>query len=162
MSYSVNKITTVADCDLLLAWAAKEKADLEFKKLSEERLTNNYSETSIEIDAELQSVITEIASTTTIIATLPEGQSKEEAIKKKVRLEYKKFLLENRKESYGVVALLEKELDLTNVTQTLAEIDAFYCCNQCKKSGVVVFELWLMREVVLVSNLFLCLLMFRF
>ena len=34
MSYSVNKITTVADCDLLLAWAAKEKADLEFKKNS--------------------------------------------------------------------------------------------------------------------------------
>ncbi len=134
MSYSVNKITTVADCDLLLAWAAKEKADLEFKKLSEERLTNNYSETSIEIDAELQSVITEIASTTTIIATLPEGQSKEEAIKKKVRLEYKKFLLENRKESYGVVALLEKELDLINVTQTLAEIDAFTTVINVRKA----------------------------
>jgi len=134
MSYSVNKITTVADCDLLLAWAAKEKADLEFKKLSEERLTNNYSETSIEIDAELQSVITEIASTTTIIATLPEGQSKEEAIKKKVRLEYKKFLLENRKESYGVVALLEKELDLTSVTQTLAEIDTFTTVINVRKA----------------------------
>ena len=134
MSYSVNKITTVADCDLLLAWAAKERADLEFKKLSEERLTNNYSETSIEIDAELQSVITEIASTITIIATLPEGQSKEDAIKKKVRLEYKKFLLENRKESYGVVALLEKELDLTNVTQTLAEIDAFTAIINVRKA----------------------------
>ena len=51
MSYSIAKITTVADCDLLLSWAAKEKADLNYKKLSEERLTNNYSETSIEIDA---------------------------------------------------------------------------------------------------------------
>jgi hypothetical protein len=79
MSYSVNKITTVADCDLLLAWAVKEKADLNYKKLSEERLTNNYSETSIEIDAELQSVISEIAATETIIATLPEGNSKDEA-----------------------------------------------------------------------------------
>ena len=37
MSYSIDKITTVADCDLLLAWAAKEKADLNFKKLSEEK-----------------------------------------------------------------------------------------------------------------------------
>ena len=124
MSYSVSKITTVADCDLLLAWAVKEKADLNYKKLSEERLTNNYSETSIEIDAELQSVISEIAATETIIATLPDGNSKEDAIKKKVRLEYKKFLLENRKDSYGVVALLEKELDLTNVTQSLAAITA--------------------------------------
>lgn len=134
MSYSVDKITTVADCDLLLAWAAKEKADLEFKKLSEERLTTNYSTTSIEIDAELQSVITEIASTTTIIATLPDGQSKEDAIKKKVRLEYKKFLLENRKESYGVVALLEKELDLTNVTQSIVEVDAFTAAINARKA----------------------------
>ncbi|WP_310380461.1 hypothetical protein, partial [Flavobacterium sp.] len=67
MSYSTSKITTVADCDLLLAWAAKEKADLNFKKLSEERLTNNYSTASIEIDAELQAVITEITATETII-----------------------------------------------------------------------------------------------
>ncbi|MEO8234770.1 MAG: hypothetical protein ABI549_05095 [Flavobacterium sp.] len=125
MSYSINKITTIADCDLLLAWAAKEKADLNFKKLSEERLTNNYSTASIEIDAELQSVLTEIVATETIIATLPAGNSREDAIKKKVRLEYKKFLLENRKESYGVVALLEKELDLTKVTLELTEIDTF-------------------------------------
>ena len=125
MAYSTSKITTVADCDLLLAWAAKEKADLNFKKLSEERLTNNYSTASIEIDAELQSVLTEIAATETIIAALPAGNSKEDAVKKKVRLEYKKFLLENRKESYGVVALLEKELDLTKVTLELTEIDAF-------------------------------------
>lgn len=125
MSYSIAKITFVADCDILLAWAAKEKADLNFKKLSEERLTTNYSTTSIEIDAELQDIIAEIASTETIIDTLPAGNSKDDAIKKKVKLEYKKFLLENRKESYGVVALLEKELDLTKVTLELREIDTF-------------------------------------
>lgn len=136
MSYSVNKITTVADCDLLLAWAAKEKADLNFKKLSEERLTNNYSNASIEIDAELQAVLTEITATETIIATLPAGTSKDDAVKKKVRLEYKKFLLENRKESYGVVALLEKELDLTNVTQSLAEIDAFSAAITTRKAAL--------------------------
>lgn len=136
MSYSVNKITTVADCDLLLSWAAKEKADLEFKKLSEERLTNNYSTTSVELDAELQLVNTEIDATTTIISTLPDGQSKEDSIKKKVRLEYKKFLLETRKESYGVVALLEKELDLTNVTQSIAEIDAFTAAINARKAAL--------------------------
>ena len=134
MSYSVNKITTVADCDLLLAWAAKEKADLEFKKLSEERMTNNYSTASIEIDAELQSVTAEIDATSTIIATLPDGDSKTEAGKKKVKLEYKKFLLENRKESYGVVALLEKELELTNVMQSLSEIDAFTTAINARKA----------------------------
>ena len=136
MSYSISKITTVADCDLLLAWAAKEKADLNFKKLSEERLTNNYSTASIEIDAELQSVLTEIAATETIIATLPDGNSKDDAVKKKVRLEYKKFLLQNRKESYGVVALLEKELDLTKVTLELAEIDTFTDAISTRKAAL--------------------------
>jgi hypothetical protein len=136
MSYSINKITTIADCNLLLAWAAKEKANLNFKKLSEERLTNNYSTASIEIDAELQSVITEIAATETIIAALPSGNSREDAIKKKVRLEYKKFLLENRKESYGVVALLEKELDLTKVTLELTEIDTFTNAITVRKASL--------------------------
>ena len=136
MSYSISKITSVADCDLLLAWAAKEKADLNFKKLSEERLTTNYSTTSIEIDTELQAISAEIASTETVIATLPAGNSKEDAIKKKVKLEYKKFLLENRKESYGVVALLEKELDLTKVTLELAEIDTFSAAITTRKAAL--------------------------
>ena len=136
MSYSTSKITTVADCDLLLAWAAKEKADLNFKKLSEERLTNNYSTASIEIDAELQAVLTEITATETIIAALPTGNSKEDAVKKKIRLEYKKFLLENRKESYGIVALLEKELDLTKVTLELTEIDTFTDAITTRKAAL--------------------------
>ena len=134
MLYSIAKITTVPDCDLLLSWAAKEKANLNYKKLSEERLTNNYSETSIEIDAELQSVAAEIAATETVIATLPEGNSKEDAIKKKTKLEYKKFLLNNRKESYGAVALLEKELDLSRVTLELGEIDAFVAAITTRKA----------------------------
>jgi len=91
MVYSVVKIASVQDCDLLLSWANKEKADLNFKRLSEERLTLNYSATSLEIDADLQSVNTEIAATETIIATLPDGNSKEEAIKKKQDWSTKSF-----------------------------------------------------------------------
>ncbi len=134
MAYSIEKITTVPDCDLVLAWAAKEKTDLNFKKLSEERLTNNYSTASVEIDAELQAVNTDIAATVTIIAALPDGNSKEDAVKRKVKLEYKKFLLENRKESYGVVALLEKELDLSRVTLELTEIDTFIDAVTARKA----------------------------
>ena len=136
MSYSVEKITSASDCDLLLSLAVKEKADQAFKRLSEERLTLNYSETSIEIDAELQSVTTEIAATETIIAALPEGNSKEDAVKKKTRLEYKKFLLNNRKENYGVLALLEKELDLNRVTVEISEIDAFIAAVTARKTAL--------------------------
>ena len=123
--YSLNKITTVADCDVLLTWAEKEKSDLTFKQLSVERVTVNYSSTSIEIDAVLQGVIAEISAIDTIISTLAEGSTKEDLVKKKTRLDYKKFLLENRKESYGSVALLEKELDLERINKELDEVDAF-------------------------------------
>lgn len=125
MSYSISSITQVADCDVLLTSAGKEKADLEFKKLSEERLTSKYATTSVEVDAILQGVLAELSAVNTIIGVLPDGPTKDEEIKKKVKLEYKKFLLENRKESYGAVALLEKQMDLARVTQELAEVNAF-------------------------------------
>ncbi len=123
--YSVTNLTTITDCDVLLTMANKEKADLTFKKLSEERLVTNYSTTSVEIDAVLQGVIAEIAAVDSILVVLPEGPTKDSEEKRKVRLEYKKFLLENRKESYGAVALLEKELDLERVNKQLDEVNLF-------------------------------------
>lgn len=123
--YSLNKINTVADCNVLLTWAEKEKSDLTFKQLSVERVAVNYSSTSIEIDAVLQGVVAEISAIDTIISTLAEGPTKEDLVKKKTRLEYKRFLLENRKESYGSVALLEKELDLERINKELDEVEAF-------------------------------------
>lgn len=123
--YSLNKISTVADCNVLLTWAEKEKSDLTFKQISVERVTVNYGSTSTEIDAILQGVLAEINATATILLSLPEGPTKEELEKKKTRLEYKKFLLENRKESYGSVALLEKELDLERIIKELDEVESF-------------------------------------
>lgn len=125
MIYSISNITQIADCDVLLTWAGKEKADLEFKKLSEERLTDKFASTSIEVEAILQGVLVEISAVETVIAVLPEGRTKEEEIKRRKKLEYKKFLLENRKESYGAVALLQKELDLARVLKEIEEVNAF-------------------------------------
>jgi hypothetical protein len=123
--YSISNLTTVADCDVLLNMANKEKADLNFKKLSDERLVNNYSNTSVEISVILEGVIAEIAAVTTVLNVLPEGPTKDAEEKRKVRLEYKKFLLETRKESYGAVALLEKQLDLERVNKQINVVDAF-------------------------------------
>jgi hypothetical protein len=64
---------------------------------------------------------------------LPEGPSKEDAVNKRTRLEYKKFLLETRRESYGTVALLEKEMDLARVVQELAEVEAFITTVKSRK-----------------------------
>lgn len=134
MNYTVQNLTQVADCDVLLSWAQKEKADLTFRKLSVERLTDRYAESSVEVATQLQGVIAELAAVDSYIAILPDGPIKDEALDKKTRLEYKKFLLEGRVESYGVVALLEKQMDLGRVEQEIAEVDAFMAAVEARKA----------------------------
>lgn len=135
MNYSIINLTQVADCNALLSWAAKEKATLNFKKLSEQRLTEKFAETSIELDAVLQGIIAELAATINTLPMLPEGsKAKNDALDKIIRLEYKKFLLENRRESYGTVALLEKEMDLGRILNEIEEVDAFIAAVEGKKA----------------------------
>jgi len=134
MNYSISNLTQVADCNALLSWAAREKADLNYKKISDERLTTKYGETAQELDAVLQGVLAELSATETIISVLPDGPTKEDAINKKTRLEYKKFLIETRKESYGTVALLEKEMDLARIIQEMTEVDAFITALESRKT----------------------------
>lgn len=135
--YSVVNLTSVADCDVLLIMAEKEKSDLLFKKLTDERLVTNYNTTSVEIEAILQSVIVEIAAVNTVLGVLPDGPTKDAEEKRKVRLEYKKFLLETRKESYGAVALLEKQLDLERINKQIAEVDFFITTVNSHKVSLV-------------------------
>lgn len=136
MNYSVTNLTQVADCDLLLTWAAKEKADLAFKKTAEERMTVKFAETSFEIEATLQGVVAELSAEAGIIAGLPEGPVKDEHLIKVKKLEYKKFLLETRRESYGVIALLQKEADVARVDQELVEVNAFIAAVEEKKTAL--------------------------
>lgn len=125
MAYSIERITEAADCDALLTWAGKEKAELSFKKISEDRQTTKFETSSLEVEGILKGVIAELKATEVVLGVLPEGPTKEEELKKKVKLEYKKFLLENRKVSYGVVALLQKELDLQRINNELEEVEEF-------------------------------------
>ena len=138
MNYSVQNLTQVADCNVLLTWAAKEKADLNFKKIFDERLTVKFAETSQELNAVLQGLLAELAATETIISVLPEGTSRDEAVNKKTRLEYKKFLLETRRGSYGAIALLEKEMELARVEQEIEEVDAFMAAVEVKRAALTV------------------------
>ncbi|WP_396158904.1 hypothetical protein [Flavobacterium sp.] len=136
MNYSISSLMQVADCDSLVAWAAREKADLNYKKITIERVAQKYAETSVGLDAEIQGVIAEIAATEIIIAALPEGPSRETAMDKKVTLEYRKFVLENRKENYGTVALLQKESELGRIDQELAEVDAFMAAVEARRLSI--------------------------
>jgi hypothetical protein len=76
MSYSVNLLTTVADCDSVILVAEKEKADLSFKKTSVERQKDTYASNSISIDADIAATDAEITALTPVVAALPAGAAK--------------------------------------------------------------------------------------
>lgn len=125
MAYSIKRITQVADCDVLLTWAAREKADLDFELLSEDRLTDKFETTSVEVEAILQGVLAELSALKVAVVMLPEGKGKREMSVRIKKLEHKQFLLENRKLTYGLLALLQKELDIQRIENEIKEVDTF-------------------------------------
>ncbi|WP_316735844.1 hypothetical protein [Pedobacter aquatilis] len=136
MNYSVSTLTTVADCDTVLALIDKDKKDLSFRKLSLERQQENYANTTIEVSSEIEVLNAELAAVNTVIATLPNGETKDDNIKRQKKLEYNLFLLSNRKANYGAIALLEKEFNIARVLKELEEADAFAAAVITRKSTI--------------------------
>ena len=135
-TYSVTQLTTAADCDAVLTIAAKEQKDLDWKKLSVERQKDTYAENSVEISAELTAKEAELAALNDVIAGLPDGELKDDNVKKKTRTEYSIFLLNDRKANYGAVALLEKEYDLQRVLRELEETQKFITEVTARKAAL--------------------------
>lgn len=125
MNYSFTLLSTKEDCDTAIAIAKKNKNELEYRKITLEHKKQNSVESAVEIETSLQAVNAEIAALESVIAGLPEGETKKDNISKKTKLEYKKFTLSERKESYGVLALLDTEVDIGCVEKDIAEFDTF-------------------------------------
>lgn len=133
MPYSVQHLTLVSDCDLALAMATKEKAILNFKKLSDEFSSTKFMETSQEIDADLAAAELELAAITQILAGLPEGPVRDEYLDKQRRTDFKCYTLRARKQSHGVIALLGKEMELQRIIQELEEVDVFIAAIEAQR-----------------------------
>jgi len=136
MVYSVSSLTSASDCDLMLDVAEKQKSDLSFRKISLERRQTQYAENAVEFEADLQATTSELSALGTIIAALPEGQVKDDNITRQKKLELKLFLLNDKKENYGGIALVDKEFDLARVIKELEETDAFIAAVQARKAAL--------------------------
>jgi len=136
MSYSVNQLTTTADCDTAIAMAQAEKSELVFKKTNLEHDSSQLANTTVEVTTELASTNTELAAQQTIFASLPASKSKENAELRIKRLEAKKKMLEMREDNYGPIALLEKENEIARVTSEIIEMDNFIAALQARKAAI--------------------------
>ena len=122
MSYSINELTTVADCDALLQIAAMDRKDLDYKRIQQERQYETVTTGTAGIEAELAGVDAEIHGTENALTDMPEGPIKKTYQSKLVKLNHKKFLLNERRERYGTLALLQKEFALATIDKQLVEI----------------------------------------
>jgi hypothetical protein len=136
MNYSVNQLTTVADCDAVLSLVAKEKEDLEWRQQTILRRQASYAESTVEIAAELAAVTAELAAYESILNTLPDGPAKEDAVVKKKKLEFRQFMLNDRKGDFGSVALLEKEMELGQLEKQIAEVDVLAAAVAARKAAL--------------------------
>jgi hypothetical protein len=136
MAYSVNLLTTVADCDSVILVAQKEKADLSFRKTATERQKESYASNSISIDADIAATDAEITALIPVVASLPAGAAKDDNETRLKKLELKKFLLAQKDKNYGSVALLMRENDLERIVQEAAAVDAFIADVNARKAAI--------------------------
>ena len=136
MTYSLEQITTAADCDALLEAANMDRDELTYRKLQNERLYKGVASGSVGVDAEIAAVIAEISGNDAVLATLPEGRLKQDYERKLIKLRYQKSVLEARRERYGVLALLQKEYEISCIEKGMEENDAFVDAVNTRKDEI--------------------------
>ncbi|MCP9749483.1 hypothetical protein [Ferruginibacter sp. HRS2-29] len=136
MNYSVQLLTTVENCDLVIEAATMERSELEFKKYSLEKKRNTSTNNTAAIEAEIPAVLAEISAYETVLLTLPEGEAKEGMEAKLVKAKYKLFLLQQKRASYGVIAVLGVELEIGSVEASIAEIVVYIAAVNARKAGL--------------------------
>lgn len=134
MAYNFTILKTKDDCDAVISIATKEKSDLEFRKESLERQSISAAETALEIQQELDSLNAELNYLDSIIASLPEGKLKEENVAKWKKADYRKFILTNRKNNYGVVTAMDKQYDIACIDKSIGETDNFITQLNARKN----------------------------
>lgn len=127
--YSLSQITSVADCDVLLAMVTDDKSNLEYKISGLQRQKTSYSSTSFNVAHELASLQNDLAYTDSQLASMAvDNPEREDEEIKKAKLTYQILQLNKRKKEYGNIALVNKELDLERASSQMASIDT--CLNE--------------------------------
>ena len=135
MAYSVNVLTTTADCDKLLAEAESELKALRHRSTNLDYARDSTSEAATETQATLASLDAEIQNLTTLIPTLAEGTKSRKSNEVDLRTAiYQRAKLTDKQEARGPVALLTRERDLAQTEAQITEITAFVAAISARKA----------------------------
>jgi len=134
MIYSANSLQTVADCDEMINMANGNKSVLVFKQTELVFIKTRYQANTMEVEQEMVIALAELASTNAILPTLPDGSTKKKYhLNEQRKQETRVYQLENKKASYGTLALLTKELEQSSVEHELADLEDFIAAVTIRK-----------------------------
>jgi hypothetical protein len=132
--YEVDEIESVNECDVLIEEAEEEKSVLDTRIVNLIQRQKTVSGTSIDVKAEFDSNKTQLDAVNLALSTMPAGKARDINEKTQKRLEYRQFLLGNRKKSYSVVAKLEIKHELNLCNLQLGEKVAFLTALKSRRT----------------------------
>ncbi len=135
MAFSTNLLTTTAQCDTILATKQRERTGLVNRLNNLQFQLANWDD-STSAAAELAATQTLITSLTPIVAALPEGDDKRRNQNQLNRYETRANNLTGKVENYGVLALLEKELDRDTLTGDIATLDTLVAAVTTRRAAL--------------------------
>jgi hypothetical protein len=136
MSYSLTNLTSVADCDLLIGMLTKEQEDLVVQKVVETKRADDLSDNSVDFQTDLISVQGELDIIEGVIATLPNGPQKEKQLTNRLALELKLRRLNERKDNYGPVGLINAQYQIEVLDLTLTAINNLIADVQTRRAQI--------------------------
>lgn len=136
MAFTLNLITVPQEADSLIKMANRDKRNLEHRKESFDLRNVNTAENAAENAGELSEANASLASVIALIATLPDGEKKEDEVTKKLDLELRIRRLTRSGSKTGAVATIEREYDADMIENQLDGIDAFITAVTARKAAL--------------------------
>jgi len=134
MNPNINSLESISECDNILGVAIEIKNDFERKLLAASQKQALLSNSAIGLDQKIAWATEDLQRVNEQIASLPEGKEKEAAITQRMRIELNLRVLNGGIDNYGIVALLEADLNVEMYTGTMEKIDSFIAEVEAKKS----------------------------
>lgn len=134
MIYSVQLLKTVADCDSLINMATQDANDLGVKKYVQERKLSNSGSSSTSIVADIAAATAEISVLQTLVAGMPEGDIRKGYESKLTKATYKLFTLNERRDTFGELAILQQQYELGQLEKDIVEANLFLAAINARKA----------------------------
>jgi hypothetical protein len=136
MAYSLTNLTSIADCDLLIGMLTKEQEDLVFQQVVQTKRADDLSDNSVDFQTDLISVQGELDIIEGVIAALPNGPQKEKQLTAKLALELRLRRLNERKDNYGPVGLINAQYQIEVLDLTLTSINNLIADVQTRRAQI--------------------------